>query len=177
MRRNNRTWKEIATELGVAGTAAIWLAGRHRRDGHASARRAILGTLGFAGLRNSEVCELDLGDLDFAHGVIHVRDAKTEAGIRQVNMTPWLHDELLAYRAARADDHASGLRAGAQAPRPPASRRSVRRPDGRRRSLGRVDHHARYSSPTGRPGRARYATGFRRIRPQKRAKPRAVAGL
>ena len=47
------------------------------------------------------MCELDLGDLDFAHGVIHVRDAKTEAGIRQVNMTPWLHDELLAYRASR----------------------------------------------------------------------------
>ena len=49
------------------------------------------------------MCELDLGDLDFAHGVIHVRDSKTEAGIRQVNMTPWLHDELLAYRASRPD--------------------------------------------------------------------------
>jgi integrase len=49
------------------------------------------------------VCELDLGDLDFAHGVIHVRDAKTEAGIRQVHMTPWLHDELLAYRATRTE--------------------------------------------------------------------------
>ena len=49
------------------------------------------------------MCDLDLGDLDFAHGVIHVRDAKTEAGIRQVHMTPWLHDELLAYRATRPD--------------------------------------------------------------------------
>ena len=35
--------------------------------------------------------------------MIHVRDAKTEAGIRKVNMTPWLHDELLAYRATRPD--------------------------------------------------------------------------
>jgi integrase len=103
MRRDKRTWKEIATELGVAQTTAIWLAGRYRRDGHASPRRAILATLGCAGLRNSEVCELNLGDLDFAHGVIHVRDAKTEAGVRQVNMTPWLHDELLTYRASRAD--------------------------------------------------------------------------
>ena len=103
MRRDNRTWKEIAAELGVAQTTAIWLAGRYRREGHASVRRAILATLGCAGLRNSEVCELNLGDLDFAHGVIHVRDAKTEAGVRQVNMTPWLHDELLAYRATRAD--------------------------------------------------------------------------
>jgi len=103
MRRDNRTWKEIAAELGVAQTTAIWLAGRYRREGHASVRRAILATLGCAGLRNSEVCEMNLGDLDFAHAVIHVRDAKTEAGVRQVNMTPWLHDELLAYRASRPD--------------------------------------------------------------------------
>jgi integrase len=103
MRCDNRTWKQIGAELGVAQTTAIWLAGRYRREGHASVRRAILATLGCAGLRNSEVCELDLGDVDFAHGVIHVRDAKTEAGVRQVNMTPWLHDELLAYRASRSD--------------------------------------------------------------------------
>jgi len=103
MRQANRTWKEIAVELGVAQSTAIWLASRYRRHGHTSVRRAILATLGCAGLRNSEVCELDLGDLDFPHGVIHVRDAKTEAGIRQVNMTPWLHEELLAYRASRAD--------------------------------------------------------------------------
>jgi integrase len=103
MRSEKRPWKEIAAELDIAESTAIWLAGRHRKDTPVSPRRAILATLGCAGLRNGEVCELNLGDLDFAHGVIHVRDAKTEAGIRQVNMTPWLHDELLAYRAARAE--------------------------------------------------------------------------
>ncbi len=90
MRQGKRTWKQIAAELGVAESTAIWLSGRYRRDGHASARRAILATLGCAGLRNSEVCELSIGDLDFAHGVIHARDSKTEAGVRQVNMSPWL---------------------------------------------------------------------------------------
>jgi integrase len=103
MRGDSRTWKEIAAELGVAESTAIWLAGRRRRDGRASPRRAIIATLGCAGLRNSEACDLNVGDLDFAHGVIHVRDAKTEAGIRQVHMTPRLHDELLAYRATRPD--------------------------------------------------------------------------
>lgn len=101
MRQDNKTWKEIGAELGVAPSTATWLARRQRKNGQASVRRAILATLGCAGLRNGEVCDLDLRDLDFAHGVIHVRDAKTEAGIRQVNMTPWLHDELLAYRASR----------------------------------------------------------------------------
>ena len=101
MRTDGRAWKEIAAELGVAPSTAIWLSGRCRNEGQPSARRAILATLGCAGLRNSEVCALNLADLDFAHGVIHVRDSKTEAGIRQVNMTPWLRDELLAYRATR----------------------------------------------------------------------------
>ena len=103
MRGDSRTWKEIAAELDVAESTAIWLASRYRRDGRASPRRAIIATLGCAGLRNTEACDLNIGDLDFAHGVVHVRGAKTEAGIRQVHMTPWLHDELLAYRATRPD--------------------------------------------------------------------------
>jgi integrase len=101
MRGDGRAWKEIAAEIGVAPSTAIWLAGRYRNEAQPSARGAILATLGCAGLRNGEVCALNLADLDFAHGVIHVRDSKTEAGIRQVNMTPWLRDELLAYRATR----------------------------------------------------------------------------
>ena len=103
LRHHGQTWKEIAAGLGVAESTAIWLAGRYRREGRASPRRAIIATLGCAGLRNTEVCALDSADLDFAHGVIHVRDSKTQAGIRQVHMTPWLHDELLAYRATRPD--------------------------------------------------------------------------
>jgi integrase len=46
---------------------------------------------------------LNIADLDFAHGVFIVRDAKTDAGVRRVHMTPWLRDELLAYRATRPD--------------------------------------------------------------------------
>jgi integrase len=103
MRGERRKWKEIGAELGVAETTAIWLAGRYRRERRSSVRRAIIATLGCAGLRNSELCALNVGDLDFAHGVIDVRDAKTEAGVRKVNMTPWLRDELLVHRASRPD--------------------------------------------------------------------------
>ena len=257
MRGERRTWKEIAAELDVAESTAIWLAGRYRRDGRASPRCAIVATLGCAGLRNTEVCDLDVGDLDFAHGVIHVRDAETEAGIRQVHMTPWLHDELLAYRATRPDaqpdepafptrngagrdlrninrrvitpavraanalraerreaplpgsiyrphvpphvhhpdarggragslragtgrprgpdDDARDLRAGPQAPGSPTPRRGVRRADGRRGSVGSVDHDAYRLRPLGRPRHAPFADGFRGFWPQKGAKPESVA--
>jgi integrase len=103
MRAEQCSWKEIAARLGVAPSTAIWLSSRHHGEAEPSGRRAILATLGCAGLRNSELCAVNVGDLDFAHGVIHVRDSKTEAGVRQVNMTPWLRDELLAYRATRPD--------------------------------------------------------------------------
>src|SRR5436853_6749599 len=57
-------------------------------------RPAIVATLGAAGLRVGELCALNWGDVDFAHARINVRDAKTPAGIRQVDMSPWLRDEL-----------------------------------------------------------------------------------
>lgn len=61
-------------------------------------RRAIVPTLGAAGLRVGELCALDWADLDFAHTRIKVRDAKTPAGVREIEMSPWLRDELLSYR-------------------------------------------------------------------------------
>jgi integrase len=101
LRGEGQAWRRIAAELAVAPSTAIWLAGRYRQKSGPFGRRAILAALGCSGLRNSEACALNIGDLDFAHGVIHVRDSKTEAGVRQVNMTPWLRDELLAYRTTR----------------------------------------------------------------------------
>jgi integrase len=148
MRRDNRTWKENAAELGVAQTTAIWLAGRHGREGHASVRRGILATLGCGGLRNSEVCELDLGDLDFAHGVIHVRDAKTEAGVRQVNMTPRLHDE----RAAARSDPGTTARLPCQQTR--CNTRRARVPHAHGRSSRRAQHNRKVIAPAVRAANA-----------------------
>jgi hypothetical protein len=39
-------------------------------------------------------------DVDFAHGTINVANAKTEAGVRKVDLGPMLRDELLAWRAS-----------------------------------------------------------------------------
>ncbi len=104
LRSDGTTWKEIAGVLGVATSTAYWLGNRTVSEPGPSGRRALIATLSCAVLRNSEACALNLEDLDFARGTIAVRDAKTEAGVRKVNMTPWLREELLSYKTSRADD-------------------------------------------------------------------------
>jgi integrase len=66
-----------------------------------SGRRALLATLVFAGLRVSEACELRWRDVDLANGRITVGSAKTDAGVREVDIRAVLRDELLAYKAGR----------------------------------------------------------------------------
>jgi integrase len=65
-------------------------------------RRALIATLVYAGLRIGEATALRWGDVDLANGRISVGDAKTEAGIRLVDILPALRDELLSHRHAHA---------------------------------------------------------------------------
>jgi hypothetical protein len=71
-----------------------------------SARRTLITCLAGPRLRNTELCQIDVGD--FAHGTINVADAKTEAGVCKGDLSPMLRDELLAWRAplGRAKDRA-----------------------------------------------------------------------
>jgi integrase len=62
-------------------------------------RRALLATLTFAGLRIGEALSLRWRDVDLARSTITVRAAKTDAGVRVVNILPVLRDELGDYRA------------------------------------------------------------------------------
>jgi integrase len=65
-------------------------------------RRALIATLVYAGLRIGEATALRWRDVDLANGRISVGDAKTEAGIRVVDILPALRDELLSHRHANA---------------------------------------------------------------------------
>ncbi|HEV7492526.1 tyrosine-type recombinase/integrase [Baekduia sp.] len=66
-------------------------------------RRALLATLVFAGLRIGEALSLRWRDVNLARGTIAVRAAKTDAGVRTVDLLPVLRDELLSYRAGLGD--------------------------------------------------------------------------
>jgi integrase len=103
--RKKWAWKKVARSVGVAESTAIYL---YRRledpPGQTTlVRRAMVATLGCAGLRNTELCDLDWADLVFAHRKIRVADSKTPAGVREVAMTPRLLEELLAYRSTIGD--------------------------------------------------------------------------
>jgi integrase len=72
---------------------------REARADRKIGRRAILATLVLAGPRVSELCGLEVRDVNLAAGRLVVRDAKTPSGIREIDVTPALRDELTSYRA------------------------------------------------------------------------------
>ncbi len=103
-------WNVIGERVGVAPTTAIYLHGcTHENHLLWSPRRAILATLGLSGLRVGELCQLDNQDINLAKARLYVADAKTEAGVRSVDIHPRLLDELSTSRARRLD-------AGAESP-------------------------------------------------------------
>ena len=72
-------------------------------------RRALLTTLADAGLRIGECLALRWRDINLAAGRLRVGESKTEAGIREVNVEPELHDELSVLKARAAFGAPDGL--------------------------------------------------------------------
>jgi integrase len=87
--------QHIAALLDAAGEVD-----REARADRKVPRRAILATLVFAGLRIGELCDLCWRDVDLSGGRITVRESKTDAGVRQIDLLPVLRDELLALKAS-----------------------------------------------------------------------------
>jgi len=60
--------------------------------------RPVVATMAGTGLRNGEMCGLDWHDFDSASGTLAVAAAKTEAGVRHVDLPEALRKELAAYK-------------------------------------------------------------------------------
>jgi integrase len=93
---------DIARELGLSKATVGFHLRRLKAEGPATyaCRRAIVATLGGSGVRVSELCDIRIRELRLhaatgAH--FRIPDAKSEAGIREVQVSPDLVDELVAH--------------------------------------------------------------------------------
>jgi integrase len=133
-----------------------WHARRMSVVGALYAGRAfIVRVLGYSGVRNSELCDLRIGKVrlhDRGKARFHIPDAKTETGIREVEMSPDLADAFVTHL-----DRARRLRRPESARRsrqPPAHREGhprggrARQPDpGAARSAAAAADHPAHTPP------------------------------
>ncbi|HEY6891447.1 MAG TPA: tyrosine-type recombinase/integrase [Solirubrobacter sp.] len=90
------------------------------------------------------LCDVDVRDVDYMHALVNVEDAKTEAGIRKVDLSPMLREELLAWSRALPDPRPDGpffpTRAGTRRDKDNINARvlrpAIRRADARRAARG-----------------------------------------
>jgi integrase len=95
-------WRAIASRLGLGYGTTIYLYGctDETNTSTCGPRRAVIATLALAGPRVSELCALDNQDVSLTKARLQIRDSKTQAGIRALDIHPALLDELTAYRAS-----------------------------------------------------------------------------
>jgi integrase len=88
---------------------------RARRDQRIG-RRPMIGLMAKSGVRVTELCQLRWRDVDVHHKRLIIRDAKTEAGVRDVDLTLDLMEELIAWRAeqqpTKLDDYVFPTKSG-----------------------------------------------------------------
>lgn len=101
-REPRRTYLDRADHIAALLDAAAELDSEARVDRKATPRRALLATLAFAGLRIGEALALRWRDVDLSAGHLTVRAAKTDAGVREVELLPALRDELATHKASTA---------------------------------------------------------------------------
>ena len=100
LRAEGETWAEIGRRMGCAEPTAIYRSRIRPNRNAPRRRRAIIVVLALTGIRSGEHTELVWGRIDHTHGRIVVDDAKTAAGIREIQMSPFVREEVALYRAS-----------------------------------------------------------------------------
>jgi integrase len=98
--RPNRTFLEVDEYIALLDAAGE-LEVEARSDFKGLGRRAMVATLGLAGLRISEMVDLRVVQVDLQRGRFKLADAKTDAGVREVEISRYLRDELLEHMMDR----------------------------------------------------------------------------
>lgn len=91
----------IAAKLGRTKATINWHARRMSVTGAPYlGREFIIRVLGYSGVRNSELCDLRIGQVrlhDAGGARFHIPDAKTDTGVRVVEMSPDLAEAFVAH--------------------------------------------------------------------------------
>lgn len=94
--RPNRTFLEVDEFTGLLDAAGE-LKDEAREDYKGLGRRAMIATLGLAGLRIGELVDLKVAQVDLQRSRLKLIGAKTDAGVREVEISLHLRDELLEH--------------------------------------------------------------------------------
>ena len=97
-----RTFLEVDELLSLLDAAGEL--DRAVQRSHRIGRRGAIATLSLTGFRISELGAMTCSQIDLARARFKIPDAKTEKGVREVEMTLWLRDELLHHREQRIRD-------------------------------------------------------------------------
>jgi integrase len=99
--KQRRTFLEADMVVDLLDAAGEWEHGlpTHQQYG----RRAFLAALCLAGPRISELTDAPRARLDLHGGRLRIGDAKTEAGLRDIELTSYLHGELRGHLAHMAE--------------------------------------------------------------------------
>ncbi len=101
-------WDEVAGRVGLGVPTAIYhyqlvkdpLRVRVDRE-RAAADQPFIQALAWSGARVTELCELDVREIDLRHAKFRIPDSKTPSGVREVDMTPGLLTIVSDYFASR----------------------------------------------------------------------------
>lgn len=96
--KTRRSFLEPDMVADLLDTAGVWE--RSLPDHQRYGRRSVLAALCLAGPRISELTGAAIGALDIHGGRLRVGDSKTEAGLRDLELTAFLRDDLRHHLAA-----------------------------------------------------------------------------
>jgi integrase len=107
LRAAGKTWAQIGEAMGCSEATAIYRSRIKSKPDAPRQRRAMIVLLSLTGMRAGEHTQLTWSGVDQTHGRIILEDAKTPAGIREIQMSPFTREEVVLYQDSLPQQPAS----------------------------------------------------------------------